>query len=100
MNAPAYLPPSTAPAPRPGPHPSDTEIALLAFEHWKKEGCTHLRPEHWLTAEKELNAAYAKGTVFAPADSERLEEFWVQEMEAASRYAVDSEHSLATKGWS
>lgn len=99
MNAPASTP-VPSPAPSPGPHPSDAEIALLAFEHWRQEGCSHLRPEHLITAEKELLAAYAKGSAFTPADSERLEEFWVQEMETASCYAADSEHSLATKGWS
>ncbi len=99
MNAPVYTPMPSAKS-SPGSHPSDKEIALLAFEHWKHEGCSHLRPDHWLTAEKELKAAYAKGSVFAPVDSERLEEFWVQEMETVSCYAVDSEHSLATKGWS
>ncbi|MBN8418723.1 MAG: DUF2934 domain-containing protein [Verrucomicrobia bacterium] len=84
-----------------GPHPSDKEIALLAFKNWKKEGCSHLRPEHWLKAEKELVANYAaQGPAASPVDSERLEEFWEQEMEAISCYTMDSELSLATKGWS
>ena len=99
MNAPLS---NTAPieSSSPGSHPSEKEIALLAFEHWKKEGCSHLRPEHWLTAEKDLMAAYAEQKAFVPADAERLEEFWVREMETASCYALDSEHSLTTKGWS
>ncbi len=100
MNAPVYTSP-TSETSSPGSHPTDKEIALLAFEHWKQEGCSHLRPEHWLTAEKELMAEYAaRGNAFVPTDSERLEDFWVQEMETASCYALDSEQSLATKGWS
>lgn len=99
MNAPVITTPSETSNTH--PHPSDKEIALLAFRHWKQEGCTHLRPEHWLTAEKELTAAYAaQGSSFAPADPDRLEDFWVREMETISSYALDSEHSLATKGWS
>ncbi len=99
MNAPAY--PTTSETSSAYPHPSDKEIALLAFKHWKQEGCSHLRPEHWLTAEKELTVAYAtQGNSFVPADNDRLEDFWVREMESVSCYAVDSEHSLATKGWS
>jgi hypothetical protein len=35
-----------------------------------------------------------------PAESERLEEYWEQEMETISCYAMDSELSLAAKGWS
>lgn len=82
-------------------HPSDKEIALLAFKHWRKEGCSHLRPEHWLKAEKELVAIYAtREPASMPAESERLEEFWEQEMETISRYTLDTELSLATKGWS
>ncbi len=99
MNAPVYTPPSETSSP--GSHPSDKEIALLAFKHWKKEGCSHLRPEHWLNAEKELMSIYAaQGPTFAPAEAERLEEFWEQEMEAISCYVMDSDLSLATKGWS
>jgi hypothetical protein len=99
MNAPVFTTPSETSSP--GSHPSDKEIALLAFKHWKKEGCSHLRPEHWLNAEKELLSIYAaQGPTFAPAESERLEEFWEQEMEAISCYVMDSDLSLATKGWS
>lgn len=99
MNAAVYSNPGVACDP--GPHPSDKEIALLAFEHWRNEGCPHLRPEHWLKAEKELQAIYAtQGPSLAPAESERLEEFWEQEMETISCYVMDSELSLATKGWS
>ena len=99
MNAPVYTPPSVTSSP--GSHPNDKEIALLAFKHWKKEGCSHLRPEHWLNAEKELLSIYAaQGPAYAPAESERLEEFWEQEMEAISCYVMDSDLSLATKGWS
>ncbi len=84
-----------------GSHPSDKEIALLAFKHWRREGCSHLRPEHWLTAEKELLAIYAaREQSFAPVESERLEDFWEREMEAITCYTLDSELSLATKGWS
>jgi len=83
-----------------GSHPSDKEIALLAFKNWRQEGCSHLRPEHWLKAEKELISIYAaQGQAFAPAESERLEDFWEKEMETISCYAMDSELSLATKGW-
>lgn len=85
----------------PGSHPSDKEIALLAFKHWRQEGCSHLRPEHWLKAEKELLSSYAsQGATYGPQDSERLEEFWEQEMETIACYVMDSELSLATKGWS
>lgn len=99
MNAPALT--TLSETISPGSHPSDKEIALLAFKHWKQEGCMHLRPEHWLTAEKELMADYAaKGQAFNPDESERVEDFWEQEMEAISCYAMDSELSLATKGWS
>lgn len=99
MNAPVISIPSETFSP--GSHPTDKEIALLAFKHWKKEGCNHLRPEHWLTAEKELMAAYAaQGHAFIPAESERIEEFWEQEVETLSCYAMDNELSLATKGWS
>ena len=100
MNAPVYTP-TPSETSSPCSHPTDKEIALLAFKHWKKEGCSHLRPEHWLTAEKELLAAYATPrNAFIPPESERLEEFWVREMETASCYAMDSELTLATKGWS
>lgn len=99
MNAPTSTP--LCETPSAGSHPTDKEIALLAFKHWKQEGCNHLRPEHWLTAEKELMAAYAaQGQAFVPAESARIEEFWEQEMETLSCYAMDSELSLATKGWS
>lgn len=99
MNAPVYTPSSETSSQ--GSRPSDKEIALLAFKHWKKEGCSHLRPEHWLNAEKELMSIYAaQGAAFVPAESERLEEFWEQEMEAISCYAMDNEFSLSTKGWS
>ncbi|MCF7789516.1 MAG: DUF2934 domain-containing protein [Prosthecobacter sp.] len=99
MNAAVYNKPSETCSP--GSHPSDKEIALLAFKHWKKEGCSHLRPEHWLKAEKELLATYASlGQAFVPAESERLEEYWEQEMETVACYNMDSELSLATKGWS
>ncbi|WP_395751933.1 hypothetical protein [Prosthecobacter sp.] len=85
----------------PCPPPSDKEIALLAFKHWKDEGCLHLRPEHWLTAEKELLAAYAsEGRPMTPVDADRLDDFWERETEEASCYAMDSELSLATRGWS
>ncbi|MDZ4405387.1 DUF2934 domain-containing protein [Prosthecobacter sp.] len=83
-----------------GSYPSDKEIALLAFEHWKLEGCSHLRPEHWLNAEKELMEAYAaQGGAFAPADSDRLEEFWEKETETISGFAHSNELNLTTKGW-
>lgn len=99
MNAPVYTPSSETSSQ--GSHPSDKEIALLAFKHWRQEGCSHLRPEHWLNAEKELMSIYAaQGPAFAPAESERLEEFWEQEMEAISCYAMDNEFSHSTKGWS
>lgn len=99
MNASVYSPPCETS--KPGSHPSDKEIALLAFKNWKREGCSHLRPEHWLKAEKELLAVYAsQGQSFAPAESERLEDFWEQEMETISCYAMDSDLLLATKGWS
>ena len=99
MNAPVFTTPSETSSP--GSHPSDKEIALLAFKHWKKEGCSHLRPEHWLNAEKELLSIYAaQGPAFVSADSERLEEFWEQEMEAISSYGMDRDLTLATKGWS
>lgn len=99
MNAAVYSTPSETS--HPSSLPSDKEIALLAFKNWKKEGCSHLRPEHWLKAEKELVATYAaKGAAASPVDSERLEEFWEQEMEAITCFTMDSELSLATKGWS
>ena len=83
-----------------GSHPTDKEIAMLAFKNWRQEGCSHLRPEHWLKAEKELISIYsAKGQAFVPAESERLEDFWEQEMETISCYAMDRELTLATKGW-
>lgn len=84
-----------------GSHPTDTEIALLTFENWKTEGCPHLRPEHWLTAEKKLVEAYAgKGTFHCPTDSDGLEDFWEKETETISGYAQANELNLATKGWS
>jgi len=99
MNAPASTKPRESISR--GSHPSDKEIALLAFKNWRKEGCSHLRPEHWLKAEKELLSIYAaQGQAFVPAESERLEEYWEQEMETISCYAMDSDLSLATKGWS
>ena len=99
MNAPVFTTPSETFSP--GSPPSDKEIALLAFKNWKREGCSHLRPEHWLKADKELLAVYAsQAQSFLPADSERLEEFWEQEMETISCYAMDSDLLLATKGWS
>ena len=99
MNALVHPPPSETSLT--GAHPSDKEIALLAFKHWKKEGCSHLRPEHWLNAEKELLSIYAaKRQAFIPAESERLEEFWEQEMEAISCHVMGRELSLTTKGWS
>ena len=85
----------------PCPQPPDKEIALLAFKHWKSEGCEHLRPEHWLTAEKELLAAYAAGgQASGPAEADRLDDYWEREAEEASRYAMESEFSLGTRGWS
>lgn len=99
MNAAVYTPPGETCSP--GSHPSDKEIALLAFKKWKTEGCSHLRPEHWLRAEKELLAIYAaKGQAFVPAESDRLEEFWEQEMETLSCCVMESENTLAMKGWS
>jgi hypothetical protein len=101
MNAPPPVTHAQRETASPCPHPSDKEIALLAFKHWRQEGCQHLRPEHWLTAEKELMAAYAaEGPTLAPADADRLDEFWERETETASCYAMDSELSLATRGWS
>ena len=72
MNAAVNTP--TCETTSPGLHPSDKEIALLAFKHWKKEGCSHLRSEHWLKAEKELVAIYAaEGQSYIPAESEWME---------------------------
>lgn len=98
MNAPQFT--SLSETSSPGSHPTDKEIALLAFKHWKLEGCHHLRPAHWLTAEKELMAVYAtQGCTFMPVESERIEKFWEQELEILSSYTMDSELSFATKGW-
>ena len=73
-------------------HPSDKEIALLAFENWKSEGCSHLRPEHWLFAERELIEAYAvQSREFAASDSERDEEI-------ISCFTQSHASHLATKG--
>lgn len=82
-------------------YPSDTEIALLTFENWKTEGCPNLRPDHWLKAEKKLMEAYAGGGgMFAPADSEGLQDFWERETETISGFAHVNEYNSATKGWS
>ncbi len=86
-----------------GSYPTDTEIALLTFEDWKTEGCPHLRPDHWLNAEKKLVEAYAgqnQKFVFTPADSEGLQDFWEKETETISGFAHANEFTLATKGWS
>ena len=97
MNAPVYTSPRETSSS--GSHPSDKEIALLAFKHWKKEGCSHLRPEHWLNAEKELMSIYAaQGPAFAPADSERLEEFWEQEMRSPAMSWTAISHSQRKDG--
>lgn len=84
------------------PQPSDKEIALLAFKHWKEEGCLHLRPEHWLTAEKELLAAYAAPghSTFVPAAYDRMEDFFEPETTTFSCCAINDKISLTTKGWS
>ncbi|HEY1081560.1 MAG TPA: hypothetical protein VGE29_04820 [Prosthecobacter sp.] len=84
-----------------GSYPSDKEIALLTFETWKMEGCPQLRPDHWLKAEKKLVEAYAgHGGIFAPLDSDGLEDFWERETETISGFAQVNELNLATKGWS
>lgn len=84
-----------------GSYPSDKEIALLTFENWKMEGCLQLRPDHWLKAEKKLVEAYAgPGGIFAPVDSDGLEDFWERETETISGFAHANEFNLATKGWS
>lgn len=83
-----------------GSHPSDKEIALLAFKNWKKEGCTHLRPEHWLKAERELMAVYAsRGEDSAGEEAPHLDEFWEREMEAIAFRPMESEITLTTGGW-
>lgn len=65
-----------------GSYPTDKEIAFLAFEHWKREGSPHLRPEHWLSAEKKLLAAYAAPqAAFVHTEDEEL---WEQETETSS----------------
>ncbi|MBB5033356.1 DUF2934 domain-containing protein [Prosthecobacter vanneervenii] len=83
-----------------GSHPSDKEIALLAFKNWKKEGSTHLRPEHWIKAERELMAVYAsRSDDTASEESGHLDEFWEREMEAIAFRSTDSEIALTTGGW-
>lgn len=84
-----------------GSHPSDTEIALLAFENWKLEGSPYLRPEHWKNAERALQAMYAGsvGTV-AVVEPEALDEYWEHETETSSGYAQFQDGNPATKGWS
>lgn len=83
-----------------GSHPTDKEIALLAFKHWKKEGCAHLRPEHWIKAERELMAVYAsRGVDSASEESGQLDEYWEREMEAVAFRSADSEITLSTGGW-
>lgn len=73
---------------RHGSHPTDTEISLLAFKHWKMEGGLHLRPEHWLKAEKKLLEAYSgHGSATAVTESEGLEEFCDKETETISGFA-------------
>ena len=82
-------------------YPTDKEIALLTFENWKVEGCPQLRPDHWLTSEQKLLEAYAgSGGIFAPLDSDGLEDFWERETETISGFAHVNEFNLATKGWS
>jgi hypothetical protein len=99
MNAPVNTLPHAMPST--DAHPTDKEIALLAFEHWRNEGCRHLRPEHWLTAEKELKVAYAnQGPTRTAAEANRLENFWEREMETVFRHALNSEPTHTTKGWS
>lgn len=80
-----------------GSYPSDKEIAFLAFEYWKKEGCSHLRPEHWLNAERELAEAYAKQNIFVPAGHEDLEEYWERETETASGFTCENVFHLPGK---
>jgi Protein of unknown function (DUF2934) len=83
-----------------GSHPSDKEIALLAFKHWKKEGCSHLRPEHWLKAERELMAVYASRIEDSTSEeSRRLDDFWEREMEAIAFRPMNGEITLTTGGW-
>jgi hypothetical protein len=73
---------------RHGSHPTDTEISLLAFKHWKLEGGPHLRPEHWLKAEKKLLEAYSgHGSATFATESESLEDFFGMETETISGFA-------------
>lgn len=97
MNASLFTAPCVSTGP--GSHPSDKEIALLAFKHWKLEGCSHLRPEHWLSAERELMDAYAaEGCCFVPVESARLEKFRERKAGPASGRVQVSEHNFTTKG--
>lgn len=81
------------------PHPSDKEIALLAFEHWKSEGCSHLRPEHWLHAERELMEAYeAQSQEFASSDFENTTAGWAEDEGIVSCFAHGPISNLAMKG--
>lgn len=77
-------------------HPLDKEIALLAFEHWKTEGCPHLRMEHWLSAEKQLMEAYAQKFFLVFAECSDLDESG--ETETVSGLVNDHETNPATKG--
>lgn len=73
---------------RHGSHPTDTEISLLAFKHWKLEGGPHLRPEHWLKAEKKLLEAYSgHESATVATESESLEEFLRMGTETISGFA-------------
>lgn len=81
-----------------GSYPSDKEIAFLAFEFWKKEGCPHLRPEHWLNAERELAQAYARQNMFVPAAHEDIEEFWERETETVSGFNEHNAFHFLVKG--
>lgn len=83
-----------------GSYPSDKEIAFLAFEYWKQEGCPHLRPEHWLHAERELAEAYSHQNVFVPAEHEDIEEFWERETETVSAFNQENVFQLPTKACS
>ncbi|HBJ83358.1 MAG TPA: hypothetical protein DDZ88_05685 [Verrucomicrobiales bacterium] len=73
---------------RQGSYPTDAEISLLAFKHWKMEGGPHLRPEHWLKAEKKLLEAYSgHESPSVATESEGLEEFWEKQTETISGFA-------------
>jgi hypothetical protein len=97
MNAPVFTVPNESFSA--GSHPSDKEIALLAFKHWKSEGCSHLRPEHWLFAEKELMEAYAsQNHDFVPSEAERSKADWERDAEIVSCFTQGHASNLATKG--